>query len=71
MDKPDTRSFAERMKDNDLLLAAMDKAVHAAIREHKLLGRSIVTWENGKVKIIPPEEIPVNGELNGHSEDAC
>jgi hypothetical protein len=46
------------MKDTPRLLAAMDKAVHEAMRVHKLLGQSIVTWEDGKVKIIPADQIP-------------
>ena len=61
--KPKADTIAERMQDNERLLAAMDKAVHEALRVHKLLGQSIVTWEDGKVKIIPPELIPVNGEF--------
>ncbi len=55
------------MKDDERILAAMDRAVHQALRVHKLLGQSIVTWEDGKVKIIPPEEIPV--DCNGAGED--
>ena len=57
----DTRSVSERIKDTDLILKAMDKAVHDALRVHKLLGQSIVVWEDGKAKILPPDQIPVNG----------
>jgi hypothetical protein len=46
----------------------MDKAVHDAVRRHKLLGQSIVVWEDGKVKIIPPDQIPVNGAANSAGE---
>jgi hypothetical protein len=60
MKKVDDRSIPERMTDSERILQAMDKAVHDVILEHKLLGRSIVTWKDGKVKIIPPEEIVVN-----------
>lgn len=31
---------------------------------HKLLGHPIVSWENGKVVIIPPEEIQIGDEIN-------
>jgi len=58
MNNTDKVSFSERMKDTPRLLAAMDKAVHSALRVHKLLGQSIVTWEDGKVKIIPADQIP-------------
>ena len=63
MKKDETLSISERMKDNELMLNAMDEAVHEALRMHKLLGHPIVTWEDGKVKIIPPDQISVNGEL--------
>ena len=66
MEKSKSMTIPERMKDTERLLKAMDKAVHDALRVHKLLGQSIVTWEDGKVKIIPPDQIPVNGELNGN-----
>ena len=66
MFKVDSRTIPERMKDNELLLRAMDKAVNDALRVHKLLGQSIVVWENGKVKIIPPEQIPVNSDAPAH-----
>ena len=65
MSKSESLSISERMKDNRLLLDAMDKAVHDALRKHKLLGESIVVWEDGKVKIIPADQIPLNGESNG------
>ena len=67
MKQADSRSIQERMKDNELLLHAMDKAVHDALLVHKLLGQSIVVWEDGKVKTIPPDQIPVNGVANGHT----
>lgn len=41
----------------------VDDAVSLGIREamlrHKRLGESVVSWRDGKVVIIPPEEIPV------------
>lgn len=37
--------------------AAMNKAIHAALRRHKLLGESIAVSQDGKVVILSPEEI--------------
>ena len=68
MKKVETRSISERMNDNALVLNAMDKAVHEALRVHKLLGQAIVVWEDGKVKIVPPDEIPLNGQSNGSAK---
>jgi len=36
---------------------AMARGVHAAVREHKLAGRSIVVWRGGKIVHIPADEI--------------
>ena len=33
------------------------KAVDDAIEQHRIKGESIAVSENGKVKIVPPEEI--------------
>jgi hypothetical protein len=38
---------------------AMKEAVAEAIAEHKLRGRPIVIWRDGKVVRVPPEEISV------------
>jgi hypothetical protein len=64
MKKDEPLSIPDRMKDNQLLLDAMDQAVYESLRLHKLLGHPIVTWEDGKVKLIPPEQIQLN-ETNG------
>jgi hypothetical protein len=38
--------------------AAMNKAIHQALRRHKLLGESIAVSRDGKVVILQPDEIP-------------
>lgn len=38
---------------------AMDRGIRDALRRHKLLGESIAVWRDGKVVIVPPEEIVV------------
>lgn len=37
---------------------ALQKAVREAIRRHKRLGEPIAVWRDGKVVILPAEEIP-------------
>jgi hypothetical protein len=39
------------------LIDAAQKAVRAALREHKLMGNSIAVWRNGRVVLLPPEQI--------------
>ena len=36
---------------------AAQQAVRAALREHKLAGNSIAVWREGKVVLVPPEQI--------------
>ena len=38
-------------------IAAAQRAVRAALREHKLAGNSIAVWRDGKVVLVPPEQI--------------
>jgi hypothetical protein len=40
----------------------MGKGIRRAILEHKLAGFPIAVFENGKVRVIPPEEIVVPEE---------
>jgi hypothetical protein len=59
MKKPDnshiTRMFIEGKPIDD----ALRRAVQRALWEHKQLGQSIVVWEDGKIVVVPPEEIDV------------
>jgi hypothetical protein len=42
-----------------LVEAAMKRGVRDALLRHKLLGESIAVWRDGKVVIVPAEEIVV------------
>ena len=59
------KSIPELMRDNDLLLEAMGRAVQKTVREHKLLGLPIVIWRDGKVVWVPPEEIELERRVSG------
>ena len=41
------------------VLDAVNRAVRAALKRHKELGRSIVIWRDGKIVTLKPEEIEV------------
>ncbi len=55
-------TVTERMRDTAGMLKAMGEAVRATVREHKLLGHPIVIWRDGKVVVVPPEEIVLQDE---------
>lgn len=41
------------------LILAAQEAVRAALREHKHAGNPIAAWRDGKVVLLPPEQIEV------------
>jgi hypothetical protein len=52
--------FAEHAKDIEKILQL---AVDHALLTHRRLGNPIATWKDGKVVIVPPEEIVLSSEL--------
>lgn len=55
--KPD---FTELSEKGRRMQRAMGRAVAKALREHKLLGRSVVQGDGkGGWRIVPPEEIEI------------
>ena len=50
---------AEHAKDIEKIL---QRAVNHALLRHKRLGNPIAVWRDGKVVIIPPEEIVISPE---------
>lgn len=42
--------------------AILYRAVHDALLRHKKLGQSVAVWRDGKVLVLPPEEIPIDDE---------
>ena len=42
----------------------LQKAVRQALLMHKRLGNPIAVWKDGKVVIIPPEEIVLSSEFS-------
>ncbi len=48
--------------DTKRVQRALNRAVRNALIMHKKLGNPIAAWENGKVVIVPPEEIVIPEE---------
>jgi len=47
------------VRDEEEVTNAFRAAVRHELRIHKCLGNPIAVWKNGKVVIIPPEEIQI------------
>ena len=43
----------------DVLVAAAQEAVREALLRHKARGNSVVVWRDGRVVMLPPEDIEV------------
>jgi hypothetical protein len=48
----------ELVQDAKLVEKALAKAVSDALRHHKRVGNAVPEWQDGKVRWLPPEEIP-------------
>jgi len=55
------RLFIDHGKDIEKVLQC---AVNHALLIHKRLGNPIATWKDGKVVIIPPEEIEIPPDVS-------
>jgi len=59
------RLFIDHGKDIERVL---QRAVHDALRMHKRIGNPIATWKDGKVVIVPPEEIIIPPDVSETNE---
>ncbi len=49
---------AERVENIERMLEAMAVAVEEALDRHKRDGNPVAVWRDGRVVLVPPEEIP-------------
>ena len=54
----DSRSPAERVEDDDKILFEMRQAVREALGQHKRAGNPVAVWRDGRVELIPADQIP-------------
>jgi hypothetical protein len=60
------RLFIAEGKNIELILK---RAVRHALLEHKRAGNTIAVWEDGRVALIPAEEIIINEHADDIAED--
>jgi len=58
-------NFAEQAEAIERILQA---AVQQTLSIHKRLGNPIAIWKDGKVVIVPPEEIVISPEFSNPEE---
>jgi hypothetical protein len=57
--KNQKRTTAELVDDVNVVTRGIRNGVRDALIRHKKLGESIAVWQDGKVVIVPPEEIVI------------
>lgn len=55
-------SILEKLQDHDWVTAAIQRGARQALIKHKAMGVPIAIWQDGKVVLIPPEEIEIPEE---------
>ena len=58
-DSPDIDQIFRERTPIDQALA---KARREAVRQHKLTGQPLVTWRDGKVVLVPPDQVTVDAD---------
>lgn len=58
MIKPANKNIDEILSRPELIVEALQRGVRDAVREHKLLGLPMVSWEGGRVVEIPADQLP-------------
>ncbi|MFA5508103.1 MAG: hypothetical protein WC314_22165 [Vulcanimicrobiota bacterium] len=52
-------SILEKLQDHDWVTAAIQRGARQALIKHKAMGVPIAIWREGKVVLVPPEEIEI------------
>lgn len=59
---------AEFLAEVEAVEAAVQHAVQEALREHKQAGRPVVEWRDGRVVLVPAEQIDVDDQATDAPE---
>ena len=59
MAQPDDSTMPDGRFEPEALEATAQRTVEDALLAHKRAGVQIVVWKDGKVVIVPPDQIPV------------
>ena len=63
-------NFVERLLTREERSRAVVQVVEEAVRRHKEMGKSIAVWEEGRVVIVPAEEIVLLEDTQRKTEPA-
>lgn len=56
----DAETLNQLLAESAAVEAAIREAVHDALLMHKRLGNPVASWQDGKVVLIPPDQIPIS-----------
>jgi hypothetical protein len=65
----DAETLKQMLAETDAVEAAVRESVRDALLMHKRLGNPVATWQDGKVVLIPADQIPRRkGDASGSVE---
>jgi hypothetical protein len=56
----DAETLQQMLAETDAVEAAVRESVREALLMHKRLGNPVATWHDGKVVLVPADQIPVS-----------
>jgi hypothetical protein len=60
--------LVKRLADHEEMERSVQAVVEQAVRRHKEMGNSIAVWRDGRVVIVPAEDIVLTQEAQPESE---
>jgi len=64
MSETPSQPIARIFRDGKLIDQALAKARREAVRQHKLTGLPLVTWRDGKIVLVPPDQVDLDEQEN-------
>ncbi|GEM_PF-1060718 len=68
MNNAQREMLVKRLADHEQMDKAISEAVQQALRHHKEIGNSIAVWRDGRVVIVPAEEIVLSADIQRKTE---
>ena len=68
MIKREEKDVGALMIDGDALDRAMVTAQIEAVRRHRLLGLPVAVWRDGRLVVLPPDQVALPGDSEESAE---
>jgi len=62
--KDDRHDISQIFRERTPIDQALAEARREAVRQHKLTGLPLVTWRDGKIVLVPPDQVDLDEQEN-------